>query len=426
MPRDAQSFSFDSFVVQQPTSVSFHYSVTLESGAKEQYEELLDFSSVPDSASFLSSKKALPFLRALHLMLGVSYWKMDCAKDIRMNAGYALDKNQAMFWTTVYTKGLGEFFYKNAIDFRKLVQFPSEEMPRLNQNVASGLSLSESVLVPLGGGKDSIVTAEMLKQTHALFEFFAVNPHPLQTEVSTIAGIPLIPVRRIVDSKMVALSKNRDVFTGHVPMTAIYGFIGLLVAAIRGHKELLFSNERSASYGNTQYLGEEINHQWSKSEEFEHMMQSYVSSYITPDIRVRSNLRSYTELEVVGKFMQYPQYFHHFSSCNKNFALAGSKNPEGSLWCGVCPKCAFAFLLLAAYLPKKNVVDIFHKDLFADKSLVSLYRELLGLTDVKPFECVGTPEETAQAFAMVQTRMEFAGEPALEMYEREQQKDLKI
>jgi len=65
------------------------------------------------------------------------------------------------------------------------------------------------------------------------------------------------------------------------------------------------------------------------------------------------------------------------------------------------------FLLLSAFLPKEQVVAIFHKDLFADMSLFPIYKQLLGLEGTKPFDCVGTPEESIYAFTLMAKRGEY-------------------
>ena len=62
-------------------------------------------------------------LENLHLILGITYFKMFSPRKIVIS--YTLTEAQAGFWNTVYTKGLGEFFYKNKIDFRGLINFSS-------------------------------------------------------------------------------------------------------------------------------------------------------------------------------------------------------------------------------------------------------------------------------------------------------------
>jgi hypothetical protein len=178
----------------------------------------------------------------------------------------------------------------------------------------------------------------------------------------------------------------------------------LLAVALFDYKYVLVGNEKSANYGNVEYLGEMVNHQWSKSEEFEKLFNDYVGKFITPGIKYSSPLRDMTELQVVEKFVQYPQYFKVFSSCNRNFRI---NNASQKKWCGECPKCLFVFISLAAFLPKEEVLDIFGKNLFEDKNLTPLFEELVGVRNFKPFECVGTQEEVEEALKKISEKGEF-------------------
>jgi hypothetical protein len=147
-----------------------------------------------------------------------------------------------------------------------------------------------------------------------------------------------------------------------------------------------------------------INHQWSKSGEFEKLFRKYVRKFITPSIEYSSPLRNMTELQVVEKFIKYPKYLKAFSSCNKNFRI---NNPSSRKWCGECPKCLFVFISLAAFLPKKEVIDIFGRNLFQEKSLIPLFEELIGVRNFKPFECVGTQDEVKEALGKILGKGEF-------------------
>ncbi|MBI5150975.1 MAG: hypothetical protein HZA34_00180 [Candidatus Pacebacteria bacterium] len=407
----ASTFVFSRYAFDQETrTCTFYYGVQMEDEKFKEYVEILTFPSL--SLDSVDPSILEPFLQSLHLILGISYWKMYCPRKIQIQE-YDLSQDQAQFWNTVYTKGLGEFFYTNAIDYRDLVQFPSVENKKPRP---VSLQTSGNVLLPMGGGKDSIVSAELLKKDHKQFDIFVLNPTPLHEKIAELLEKTPIIVRRKLDQKMLDLSREKHVYTGHVPMTAIYTFITLFVAAVRGDSAVILSNERSANYGNAAYLGDEINHQWSKSEEFESLLDAYIEQWITPNIRAYSLLRTYDELEIVKRFVQYPQYFHYFSSCNRNFAITGSKNTNGSLWCGTCPKCAFVFSTLAAYLPKEKVVGIVGKNMYADATLIPLYKQLLGVESVKPFECVGTPQEEKRAFDLARQHGEYADDPVMQMY----------
>ncbi len=186
----------------------------------------------------------------------------------------------------------------------------------------------------------------------------------------------------------------------------------LFAALLYDFRVVVASNEASANYGNVMYLGSEMNHQWSKSLEFETLLSQYVTNYISQDLSVFSLLRPLTEMDIAKTFSKYPNYFHSFTSCNTNFKI--QHNPRRGQWCGKCPKCAFVFLILSAFLPKETVIGIFQKNLFADPTLIATYEELLGIAGFKPFECVGTPEESILAFRKVREKGEFSGDVVYE------------
>lgn len=376
-----------------------------------RFTETLRFPARPIRRGSVPPALLTNILNNLSLALGISYWKLYCPREINI-ATFALAKPQARFWDTLYTKGLGEFFYKNKIDFRGLAQFPyGSRQTRTIKIVRENRSL-----LLLGGGKDSIVSAEFLKAKKKPFALFMLNDSPVQRNVARLIGADTIVITRNLDPQLFELNKGRDTFNGHIPISAIYAFAGLLAAVLYDYRSVIASNEKSANYGNARHLGDEINHQWSKSLEFERMFQEYARRFITPDIAYHSFLRPWREIEIIEMFAKYPRYFSAFSSCNANFKLTGEKSTKK--WCGHCPKCAFVFAGLAAYLPKKEVVKIFRKNLFADKTLIPAYQELLGLKKFKPFECVGTPEETREVFAAAFKRGQWNDDAVMKFFAR--------
>lgn len=381
---------------------AFHYRLIHEGKTIEFTEQI----SV-DPALIVHKPDLTPILNSLLLILGISYWKTYCPKEIIIEP-FFLTGEQAAFWNTVYTKGLGEFFYRNQIDFRGLIQFPSVAEAK---SAPIQYEVEDRSLVPLGGGKDSLVTAELLKKQKKSFALFAVSPPPLLDVLATRVGVPFLKATREIDPKLLELNRQPGVFNGHIPITGVRAFIDVLVAALAGYASIVISNEESANYGNVQYMGEEMNHQWSKSAEFGELFASYVRSFVTPSITYISLLKDYEEIEIAEMFSHFSQYFDVFTSCNRNFTL--SSDGKTPYWCGECPKCAFVFLLLSAYLPKETVVSIFHKNLYADTSLLPVFRELLGISGFKPFECVGTPEESKKAFTMAAKKTEYKEEPVI-------------
>lgn len=336
----------------------------------------------------------------LHLVLGISYWKTYCPKNIKIQSG-SINKDQAAFWNNLYTKGLGEFFYENQIDFRGLVDFPHKDV----ENNSIEFEFSDRSLVPFGGGKDSLATAEMLREKGKDFDLMSLGDSVIQENTSKLVGEKRIIIQRKLSETLFELNE-KGCFNGHVPITSIYSFVAVLVAVLYDYKHIILSNERSASHGNVQYLGEEINHQYSKSFEFEKLFSKYLRDFITPDLEYFSLLRPFSELQIMERFSKHEKYLKVFSSCNRNFHLDEGQRINDR-WCCECPKCAFVFSQLASFVSKNELLDIFGKNLYNQEKMLDTYLELLGRKDIKPFECVGTPEEVLSAMCFAKDRGEF-------------------
>lgn len=394
-------FEFSGYCLQKKkNSIVFSYTL-VTAQKKEHFDETLVVPGLSSKIDDVPPELLDRVLESLLLMLGISYWKLYCPKQMRTGS-IVLTETQAKFWNTVYTKGLGEFFYRNAIDFRGLVQFPHG--PDEDKQPISLPGVAGSIL-QLGGGKDSAVSGELLRGRSIPFDVACLNTSSVQKNVAQVMGKPIIDVKRMLDPKLFELTREPGSYNGHVPISAVYAFVDLLIATLFGRQYIIASNEESANYGNVTYCGEVINHQWSKSWEFEQMFRHYVRDFVTPSISYFSLLRPLKEVNIVELFTRYKEYFPVFSSCNANFRIHAPQSDL--LWCGECPKCAFVFLVLSAFLSKREVMDIFHKDLFTDGKLIPLFEELLGLARFKPFECVGTPEESKWAFWQVIQKKEY-------------------
>lgn len=348
-------------------------------------------------------------LFALHLMLGISYWKLYCPKTIEVRSG-RLTADEAAFWNTVYTKGLGEFFYQNKIDFRDLVKFPvsdSENTPR-----AVSITTNDRALVLLGGGKDSLTTISLLEEMDKRFDSYSMGEFRVIEDQVANLRLPHLRVNRGLSKELFAELEG-GAFDGHVPMTAIYGFTALLTSVFSGHAFIVASNERSANEGNVTYLGAEINHQWSKSFEFEKLFSEYIERYVSPDIQFFSMLRPFSEIQIAKLFARHEKYWPVFTSCNRNFSLLRDAKER---WCGKCSKCLFVFTMLAPFIPKSALTEMFQSNLFANTSLLPDLRRQLGVESFKPFDCVGTKEEVTVAMIMAHEIGEYDDDPLMRYF----------
>jgi hypothetical protein len=258
----------------------------------------------------------------------------------------------------------------------------------------------------------------MLKDTGVPFDFFAFAPTPAHKRIALLVGAKTIEVNRRRDPWINATISWFGVSNAY-PSVSTFTFVATLLAELLGYNSIVFSNERSADFGNLTYLGLSVNHQWCKSSEAEKMINDYIQCYITPDIRTSSLLREYSELEIVKRFVRYPQYLHQVTSCNTYFWLLPIEQRlmRKGYWCNRCPKCVFLFACFSAFLPKEEVVNIFGADLYAKKRLLSLFRRILGIEGFKPLDCVGEAEEMILAMHYAARRKEYSGEPAMQLFE---------
>lgn len=335
----------------------------------------------------------------LHLIGGISYYKAYCPSEILVKSGQ-LSEPEACFWNKLYTQGLGEFFYENKLDFRNLVNFPIT--PGFEPG-AREIELSKRSLVPLGGGKDSIVACELLKKATLDFDIFNMGGHQVCKDVAEVMGKELIVVKRTLSEKLFELNAA-GAMNGHIPITAYVSFLSVLLALLYDYDSVVFANEASSNYGNVELHGMMVNHQYSKSLEFEQDLSGYLAQYLSPSLRVFSLLRPWYELRIAKEYAALTEYHHIATSCNRNFKINGD-GPK-TRWCGECPKCAFVYAILSPFMERNRLKEIFGKNLLKDESLVPLYQELMGEKDIKPFECVGTPDE-------VKTALYWAGESEL-------------
>jgi hypothetical protein len=322
------------------------------------------------------------------IVLGVSYFKLKAPFTISA-PDIALTEAERAFTVDVYENGLGEFYARNDLKrFGKL----SVEAPNDPQGTKPNVSLADRVLLPIGGGKDSLVSVDLLTHVGMPFTPFAVNPKgPILTSVEKIGTEPVY-VTRTLDTEMIRLGKEPGYYNGHVPSTAINSMIASLCALLFGYNQIVLSNERSASEGNVEFDGRETNHQYSKSLGFELLIASILSDATGGALKYFSLLRPYSEARIASLFTHETKFDHVFSSCNRNFRLTGN---DGALWCGECPKCHFVFLIFAPFMSKDRLLSIFGKNLLDVPENEHSVRELAGLAGQKPWECVGEILEAA-------------------------------
>ena len=333
----------------------------------------------------------------------ISYWKCACPPVVKISCG-SLTEEQVTFWKKLYWNGLGEFYYTNGIQetpeaFMKIENLKLKIEKTVDKEKDSQFSIlnSQNYLVPVGGGKDSVVTLELLRRAGKIIRPLIMNPRGATVECARVAGFSMdevLVIRRKIDSTLLDLNAQ-GYLNGHTPFSAMLAFYTRLASALSVIPNVALSNENSANESTVP--GTSVNHQYSKSLEFEDDFRTYVNE----ELRIKNEessfnyfsfLRPLSELQIAMLFSRFTAYHDVFRSCN-----VGSKQ---DIWCGHCAKCLFAYIILSPFIDPVRLNHIFGKPMLDDLTLELEFRQLIGEAETKPFECVGTVSEVRQALAM--------------------------
>jgi hypothetical protein len=358
-----------------------------------EFEETLEL-----PAPVVTPRAVEGLLDLLHWVAGVSYFKAAIPRHLVCETG-APPPATGRLLSVLYSEGLGEFAVVN-----RLERLPDPQFPRgIDWGTATEAPAPESLLVPIGGGKDSAVAVEIARHSGLATALFSIgNALPI-CATANVAALPRHLVKRTLDPRLLELNA-RGALNGHVPITAIVSCAALLTAATQGLDAVLMANERSASAGNLVYNGVEINHQFSKSRRVERLLAAAVAE-IEGAPAIFSILRGASELRIASAFAKLTQYHPTFTSCNRVFKLEAEQR-LGS-WCCDCDKCRFVFLILAPFMPPAQLTEIFGKDLLDDPAQYDGFALLTATGGEKPFECVGEVEESLAAIHLLSRHLEW-------------------
>jgi UDP-N-acetyl-alpha-D-muramoyl-L-alanyl-L-glutamate epimerase len=324
----------------------------------------------------------------LGLIEAFSYWKATVSPTIDVLAG-PMSEQQVEWWEDLLINGMGEFFYRNDIDFT------AEDFVKIvpaKNSTASGYSgaLPRRSLLTIGGGRDSALAAGLFRDSGHPFTCMMLNPSSAARNIaSRVTSAEPVVIRRTICPELLELNR-RGFLNGHTPFSAYLAFLGVVGLLLYGYSNVIVANERSSDEGNVRYRGKNINHQYSKSFRFERAFDEYLQKHLVTSGRYFSYVRPLYELQIGKMFSNFPAFFELFKSCNRN---------RSDSWCGRCPKCLSVFLTTYPFVPRSALVKIFGTDLFETEENITIVRELAGF-EVKPFECVATTAEIIGALAL--------------------------
>ena len=415
--------------------------------AFDDYAELTETITFPGAPFALDPGRSDAIERAvrlLHLIAGVSYYKTAVPNEIRIDS-YAIDAETAALLDLVYENGLGEFAYRNGLELLGTIRFPvassgsrpwrgpasaGSPSPAIHGRDCEGAADADRAsagraLTAIGGGKDSLVSIEALRAAGVEQTVTWIGSSPLIAACAARTGLPTCNITRQLAPQLFEYNRQ-GAYNGHIPVTAINSAILVVAALLYGCDQVVFSNERSASYGSEILDADgrvvaQVNHQWSKGWAFENAFGAYVERHVAAGagqpLHYYSLLRPLSELAVARQFAKTDRYDAHFSSCNRNFHILGER--PANRWCGQCPKCHFVFLALAPFMPKPRLMGIFGRNLLDEPALAPGFDALIEYRDHKPFECVGEGREARAAFAALATRPAWREDALVERFARE-------
>jgi UDP-N-acetyl-alpha-D-muramoyl-L-alanyl-L-glutamate epimerase len=352
----------------------------------------------PGETARIHTPTARRLIRALAIIEAFSYWKAFCSPIIDV-AVPPPDPAEQAWWQSFWPAAMGEFFYRNHIDFTtpgflKITTAPgtpAETPPRSSAHTAASHAAGTPPLVMFSGGKDSLALTLAIRDVDTSpADFFVYNPTPAQRDLagSLTNGGRILTVRREILPELLALNAANHP-NGHTPYSAYLAVAALLAGYLRGSPLVLAGNSRSDDEPNIEsYLGRPINHQWTKSHQFETALSEYRDRWLPGAPTYSSPLRPLFELQIIASLTHNIDAYLQTASCNRT---------KGNGWCLACAKCAWVFLATSAVFGHDLAVRKTGGDMFTNPALSDLYQRMAGLTGTKPFECTGTEEEVRSA-----------------------------
>ena len=381
-------------IVPDGSGIDFHYEAL---GASFRIRATLP-PRIAAGITVLPAASLAQLLTALGISFAPFLFKLSDFARVEVRTA-PLDDESLAFFEAFLVHGMGEFRYLQGLDPARPIDVRAE--PLVRSLPPSVVPVEERLLMLNGGGKDTIVAAELLKAGGQPFTWLTIRPNDTRRRVIELSGVrEALEVGYEQDANIARLSRYP---WGHVPHTSIVLGFGVLAALVTRHRYVAAGNEFSSSSSNLRFNGMEVNHQYTKSFAFEHGFASFIRRCVTPSIEVFSVLRPFHDLQLARLFAAHRKYFPHFISCNRGIRSA--------TWCMRCPKCAFTALALYPFLGREDMLSVFGED---PLQRPGIRRHVLELVtgSFKPWECVGTREESGLALRMLLDR-----NPKLQFYQ---------
>src|SRR5215470_1730724 len=365
-------FRYESFALEKTRSrVTARFKFTIPPDISFAPE--VHFEGVQDGWNNMADEYLNNAIFHLGLIESFSYWKATASPVIEVHAG-TLSEEQAHWWHDLLINGMGEFFYRNDIDFTPKDFVNIVPIAGANPSKSYTGPMPIRSLLTIGGGRDSALAGALLRDSGRPFTCMMLNPSAAALNIARhVRSKNSVIIRRSICPELLELNR-RGFLNGHTPFSAYLAFLGAACLLLYGYSNVIVANERSSDEGNVRYRDREINHQYSKTFRFERLFDEYLSKYVVARGRYFSFVRPLYELQIGELFSRFPALFDLFKSCNRK---------RSDSWCGECAKCLSVFLTMYPFVSRSSLVKIFGKDLFYREENISILRQLAGL-ELKP------------------------------------------
>lgn len=333
----------------------------------------------------MNCKLSESLLGRLGLMEALSYWKAFLSPILRIEA-FPFVYGEIEWWQRFLALSMAEFCYRNNVPLLTPEMLDLQGMVT-SQTLAQGDENTDPgrVLTMFSGGKDSLVAALLAAQAGLTQDFFFYNPAPVQYEshLKNLGGQGTVLT---LDRKILPalLELNRlGAPNGHTPYSAYLGLSAVILAISHGIGLVCAGNTRSDDDPNLRDQGLDVNHQWTKSLDFELELNRLLSILGISEVQYFSILRPFYELQVIKVMLNNSSALSHIQSCNR--VRRG--------YCLRCAKCAWIGLALSVSVSNDEARLLMNGDVFGHDQAESLFRSMAGLEGTKPFECTGSEVE---------------------------------
>ena len=227
------------------------------------FTETVDFApaEVDYDPEVLESALFLAFI-----VIGTSYYKASPTTSVKIKQD--LTPFQADFFNKIYQEGLSQYAFENNLTRNDLAHFTSSDITPSSHSTFT----KEQSLVLLSGGKDSLLSTEIIRESHEPFRVMFITSQKSYPAIIDEFNNPII-VRRHIDKENL---KQAGGLNGHVPVSLITESLGLIQAILIGASKLEIGIGKEGLEPHAKIQDLAVNHQWSKTVEAQTLMKEYI------------------------------------------------------------------------------------------------------------------------------------------------------